>query len=190
MAEWRRRSALAHRSLLARAAPAGEAGEAGVRMVERPARAMFELRGEAAALAGALGFALPEPNRTARHESATILWLGPDQWLWTGEHAQDWPTEAAALDVGDARAVLGLSGPQARALLARACPLDLHPSVFAVGRCAQTTLARTTMLLHLLADDAMGGPVFDLYVARSYADYAWTWLERAGAQFGVVVSEP
>jgi sarcosine oxidase subunit gamma len=183
---WLRQSPLAHRNLLARA---GEAGSAGVRLCERPQRCMVELRGEPGELGGRLGFALPEANQTARHDSATILWLGPDQWLWVGEHAREWPSDVPTLDVGDARAVLGLAGPKARALLARACPLDLHPAAFGPGRCAQTTLARTTMLLHLLSDDAEGGPVFDVYVARSYADYAWTWLERAGAQFGVAVVE-
>jgi sarcosine oxidase subunit gamma len=187
MSAWSRQSALAHRHLLARA---GERGEAGARLCERPQRSMAELRGEPDELAARLGFAVPEANRTARHESATILWLGPDQWLWVGEHARDWPSDLPVLDVGDARAVLGLAGPKGRALLARACPLDLHPSAFPVGRCAQTTLARTTMLLHLLDDDAADGPIFDLYVARSYADYAWTWLERAGAQFGVAVVGP
>ena len=187
MASWLRQSPLAHRNLLARA---GEAGAAGVRLCERPFRQMVELRGEPAALGAELGFALPGANGAARHDSATILWLGPDQWLWVGEHARDWPPAVPALDVGDARVVLGLAGPQARALLARACPLDLHPAVFPAGRCAQTTLARTTMLLHLLDDDPTGGPEFELYVARSFADYAWAWLERAGAQFGVAVVEP
>lgn len=186
MAEWLRQSPLAHRSLLARA---GDGGEAGIRLCERPAGAMVEVRGEPAELAARLGFPMPEANQTARHESATILWLGPDQWLWVAERARDWPAAVPALDVGDARAVLGLSGARARDLLARACPLDLHPSVFAPGRCAQTTLARTTMLLHLLADEPGLGPSFDLYVARSYADYAWSWLERAGAPFGVAVVE-
>jgi len=187
VSHWLRQSPLAHRSLLARATAPGQAGAL---LCERPLRAMVELRGEREELAAQLGFAVPEANQTARHESATILWLGPDQWLWAGERARDWPAAVAALEVGDARAVLGLSGPRTRDLLARACPLDLHPSVFAPGRCAQTTLARTTMLLHLLADEPGQGPTFDLYVARSFADYAWSWLERAGAPFGVAVLAP
>jgi sarcosine oxidase, subunit gamma len=185
--DWLRQPALAHRHLLARAAPIGAAG---VGLCERPPRAMVELRGEPAELGLQLGCAMPEANQTRRHDSATILWLGPDQWLWVGEQAPAWPEAVAALDVSDARAVLGLTGPKARDLLARACPLDLHPSAFAPGRCAQTTLARTTMLLHLLADEPDRGASFDLYVARSFADYAWSWLERAGAPFGVAVVEP
>lgn len=187
MTAYLRQSPLAHRNLLALAGPPGEAG---VRLCERPLRPMFELRGEPDELAAQLGFALPEANRTVRHDSATILWLGPDQWLWTGDSAPVWPAGVVALDMSDAQAALGLSGPRARALLARASPLDLHPSAFPPGSCAQTTLARTAMLLHLLDDEPGAGPTFDLYVARSYADYAWAWLARAGSQFGVAVVEP
>lgn len=187
MTGYLRQSPLAHRNLLALAGPPGEAG---VWLCERPLCAMFELRGDPAQLSAQLGFAPPEANQTARHGSATILWLGPDQWLWVGDSAPEWPSDVVALDVSDARAVIRLSGPQARALLARACPLDLHPSAFPPGRCAQTTLARAAMLLHLLEHEQGANPVFDLYVARSYADYAWEWLSRAGAQFGVAVVEP
>ncbi len=37
---------------------------------------------------------------------------------------------------------------------------------------------------HAVAD----GPVFDIYVARGFAQYLWVWLEDAGAEYGVIIS--
>ena len=70
-----------------------------------------------------------------------------------------------------------LSGPRAREVLAKGCTLDLHPRAFKTGECAQTTLAKTSMLI-ALADDT---PAFDIIIRRSFADYAARWLRHSGA---------
>ena len=31
------------------------------------------------------------------------------------------------------------------------------------------------------------GPVIDIYVLRSFAEYLWDWLEDAGAEYGVTI---
>jgi sarcosine oxidase subunit gamma len=170
-------------------------------MAERPPEGLLSLRGEAgdAAFLGAskkaLGFALPEkPNSTTGNAQATAFWLGPSEWL-LATSAPVVGLEAALAealagshhalnDVADGRTVLRLSGSRARNLLAKATSLDLHPSVFRPGDCAQTTLARTGMLLHQIAEDPEAGPVYEIYVQRSYADYAWRWLEAAAAEYG------
>jgi sarcosine oxidase subunit gamma len=87
------------------------------------------------------------------------------------------------VDVSDSRAVITLSGPRALDVLAKGCPLDLHPRVFSPGRCAQSLLAKAHVLLHRV-DDA---PTFEIYVHRSFADYLWTWLEDAAAEYGMAV---
>jgi sarcosine oxidase gamma subunit len=33
-------------------------------------------------------------------------------------------------------------------------------------------------------------PTFDIYVARSFAEYLWAWLEDAGGEYGVAVAIP
>jgi sarcosine oxidase gamma subunit len=44
------------------------------------------------------------------------------------------------------------------------------------------------LAIHLAADEsATGGPAFDIYVPRSFADYLWAWLEDAGREYGVAV---
>jgi sarcosine oxidase subunit gamma len=127
------------------------------------------------------------------------LWLGPDAWLLTCPPAEAAArieslrvalaeVHAAVVDVSDDRAVIRLAGPSARDVLAKGCPLDLHPRTFAAGRCAQSLLAKASVLLHPL-DDAPGGPVFDIYVARSFAHYLWAWLEDAGREYGVGIGE-
>ena len=198
MAErYRRRSALAHLGLEARASD--PAGEAGVTLGESPIRGLLVLRGDAAgaefrsAVAGVLGLEpVVEPLTAARRRDVSMLWLGPDEWLVVtpdrrveriertlrdaleGQHA-------ALTDVSHSRTVLVLSGPDARAVLAKGCPLDFHPRAFGPGRCAQSRLAKCQALIHQ-ADEA---PTFEICVHRSFAQYAWTWLEDAGREFGV-----
>ena len=94
----------------------------------------------------------------------------------------------AITDVSESRSCIRVSGPAARTVLQKACPLDLHPRAFAAGHCAQSRLAKASGVIHLAADEsAPDGPVFDLYVVRSFAEYVWHWLEDAGREFGVAV---
>ena len=121
-----------------------------------------------------------------------MLWVGPDEWLFvTPERRLDRIERAlrdalegqhtALTDVSHSRAVVVLSGPYAREVLAKGCTLDLHPRVFGPGRCAQSRLAKCQALIHQTTD----APEFEIHVQRSFAQYAWTWLEDAGQEFGV-----
>ena len=203
-----RQSPLAHLGLDGRAQAARR--DAGVAMSEQPFRGIVNLRaqpddGEAmAALQSALGFALPvEPNTTAASATALAFWLGPDEWwiVTPGPDPESGPTMAATLraaladrrgsviDVSDSRTCLRVSGPRARDLLCKGLPLDLHPRVFPPGRCAQSHLAKTGAVLHLIADDgASDGPTFELYVLRSFAEYLWLWLEDAAREYGLAIT--
>ena len=198
MAErYRRRSALAHLGLEARASAV--AGYAGVTLRESPMRGLLVLRGDGAraefrgAVAAVLGLEpVVEPLTAVRRRDVSMLWLGPDEWLVVtpgrrldriertlrdaleGQHA-------ALTDVSHSRAVVVLSGPHAREVLAKGCTLDLHPRVFGPGRCAQSRLAKCQALIHQTTD----APEFEIHVQRSFAQYAWTWLEDAGQEFGV-----
>jgi sarcosine oxidase subunit gamma len=152
-----------------------------------------------AAVGRTLDLLLPtEPNTTAGRGDLVALWLGPDAWLMTcppdalAGHAGSLckalsDVHAAVTDVSDGRVALRLSGPNARDVLAKGCPLDLHPRAFATGSCAQSLLAKASVLIHLLGDDAQRGPTFDVYVARSFAHYLFAWLEDAGREYGVQV---
>jgi sarcosine oxidase subunit gamma len=172
----------------------------GIRLAERTSLGKIDLRGdpaERAFMSGVgrvLDLLLPtEPNTSAAKGSVTALWQGPDQWLLTcpaddvalfmnslREALVD--SHAAITEVSDGRIALTLAGPSARDVLAKGCPLDLHPRAFKPGQCAQSLLAKADILLHLRADDT-----FDLYAARSIAHYLWAWLEDAGRECGVQI---
>ena len=130
-----------------------------------------------AAVAGVLGFELPETPNTAAVGQG--LWLGPDEWLLVCEEDMIGALEealegqhCAIVDVSEARAVLELSGAGALDILASGCRLDLE--TLRPGACAQTALARA----HALLEPREGG-VWRLYVGRSFAAYALSWIEDA-----------
>lgn len=173
----------------------------GVQLAERQV-GKIALRGDPnqrdfmTAVGRALDLLLPsEPNSTSGNEDLRALWQGPDAWLLTCpvENARARiealrtalaQTHAAATDLSDGQVALRLSGPSARDLLAKGCPLDLHERTFPAGSCAGTLLAKASVTIHLV-EDSPAGPVFDLYVARSFASYVWAWIEDAGREYGV-----
>ncbi len=196
-----RQSALAHLGLAARAV--ADPGAAGVRLGERAFRGQLNLRGEIGrkrfrdALEGVLGLVPPrKPGTVAAAGGLACLWLAPDEWLVVTPADVGAETLAAlrealsrqlaaVTDVSEGRAIIALAGPRAREVLMKGCGLDLHPRVFAPGRCAQSTIAQAQVLLHQTDDK----PGYELYVPRSYADYLWAWLEDAALEYGLAVIE-
>jgi sarcosine oxidase subunit gamma len=177
----------------------------GVRLSERQDCAKIDLRGDPhdrafmAAVGRVLDLLLPnEPCTSAAKGQIVALWLGPDQWLVTcpahqapglieALRAALADVHAAITDLTDGRVAFRLAGPSARDVLAKGTPLDLHPRAFPSGSCAQSLLAKASVLIHLLDDDPARGPSFDVHVARSFAHYLWTWLEDAGREYGVLI---
>lgn len=192
-----RQTALAPLGLAAKATDAP--GDAGVLLAERSLADHVNLRGDAASMdflqaaRAALGYALPaEANTVTEGSGGRTLWLGPNEWLVVAPlDAGVTETLAQALNgrqavvtnLGDARAVIGLAGKSAREVLMKSCPLDLHPSRFGPGRCAQTRLAKVGAIIEQRDDR----PSYEIYIARSVARYVWRWLEDAGSEYGVAV---
>lgn len=202
-----RQGPLAHLGLGARAGEGVDS--AGVRLAERPFPGIVSLRvsgpGQAfrEAFQTAAGYVLPEAvGATDGSRNTRAFCLGPDEW-WIIDARGDPDAGAriaetlraaladvpvAVTELGESRTCIRLSGPKARVVLQKACPVDLHPRAFALGRCAHTRLAKTSALIHLAADEtASDGPAFDIFVARSFAEYTWLWLESAGREYGVAV---
>jgi sarcosine oxidase subunit gamma len=115
-----------------------------------------------------------EPNSTETVDGKTVLWLGPDEWLVLGGSEGDYPHSAAAVDVSANRVILELTGADAVDVLAQGCSLDLHPSAFAPGSCAQTLLARAQVILVRPGESG-----FLVLVRPSFAPYLRAWLEDA-----------
>ena len=201
-----RQSALDHLGLAGRSTAAPD--DAGVRLAEKTLPVAVNLRGSAAdaafadAVRDVLGLGLPTtPNTVSTSADLALLWLGPDEWLAVrhgaapGAEAQLAAKLRGALDslhaavteVGESLACIAVAGPRARDVIAKGCPLDLHPRVFGgTGHCAQSHLAKAAVTLHQVGD----APAFELYVRRSFSDYLWRWLEDAAREYGVAVVRP
>ena len=195
-----RRSPLAHKGLAALIAGPGDAG---VILGESPHRCQVSVRGNAAdsafdeAVARTVGAALPlTANRVSSGNGFAVLWLGPDEWLITGAPGREKDLvpvlsralagqHAAVVDLSEARTVITVAGPRGRDMLQKGTTLDLHPRSFEAGHCAQTGLSKANIILH--QTDA--APRYDVYVNNSFADYLWSWMERAAAEYGCAVGQ-
>lgn len=178
-------SEISYRSPLAGvAAPDGLA----VSLREIPDRGMIDLRGLAsdrkfmAAAKEVLGVDLPKKPRTSVAWGDTkLLWLSIDQWLILCPR----PKAAAlladlrkalagihslAVDVSDMRAVIRLEGEGCREILMKGTSLDLLTG-YEPGTVRRMRFAEIAALLNVVEDE-----VFDIYVFRSYAQYAWDFL--------------
>ena len=157
----------------------------------RSARAFINLRlnprGKQAleAVERVLGQPPPLSANTFTGGGHNVYWLGPDEWLVaTGaQGASELASElaealegfhAAVNDVSGGYVELLASGADAGAVLAKGCPLDLHPREFAPGQCAQTGLGRAAVLLA-----AIDPSTYAVVVRRSFARYLRQWLENA-----------
>ena len=123
------------------------------------------------------------------------MWLGPDEFLVlapadpTDVLASDLETDlrraladedGAVVDVSAHRTTIELSGDRVLDVLAKGCSLDLHPSVFTVGRCEQVLLGLAPVLLLARGGD---GPAYLLLVRSSFATYVADWLLDASLEY-------
>jgi sarcosine oxidase subunit gamma len=192
-------SPLVRFGLAARAAMAP--GQAGIVACERAFLGHLNLRGDpedprfAAAVREIVGVAPPAvPNTVSEAHGNTVYWLGPDEWLLVTPAGRRATIDgelrtalgglrAAVTDLSGGQTVVVLRGGLVRELLAKGCPLDLHPRAFGIGQCAQSHLAKAPILIRQL--DVQ--PSFEIIVRRSFADYFWLWLEDAASEYGVAV---
>lgn len=76
-----------------------------------------------------------------------MVWAGRGMAFLLGDAPPDLGESAAVTDQSDGWAWVTLSGPDAVAVLARLCPLDLRPATFAIGSSARTVLQHLSVLL-------------------------------------------
>jgi sarcosine oxidase subunit gamma len=194
-----RESPLARFNLATRAADTTSG--AGLIVREHPFLGHINLRGDprdpyfAGAVGGIMGEALPMvPNALTDVNGATMYWLGPDEWLIVtpSDHREAMlrrlrqalaKLHVAITDVSGGQTALHLRGRHVRDVLAKGCPIDLHPRAFRIGQCAQSHLGKAPILIGQIEDQ----PYFELIVRRSFADYVWTWLESAAEEYGLEV---
>jgi sarcosine oxidase, subunit gamma len=183
MLEARFESALAHRT--------GET-DTYVSMREITERGMIDLRGSptdrkfVAAVKEVLHVDLPKTPRTSSTwGDIKVLWLSPDQWLVTCNRvkAQELTDDLAAalkdihslaVNVSDMRAIIRLEGERVREVVMKGATLDLTDGSYTPGTVRRMRFAEIAALLHIVENTTI-----DIYVFRSYADYAWNFLVKA-----------
>lgn len=143
------------------------------------------------------GLALPlQPNTITRKHDLVIAWLGPNEWLLvaTPESGQvikaQLESELSRVhfslnDLSGGQTIISVSGARSLDVLAKGCTLDLHPRVFGPNQCAQSHLAKSLVLIIPRASNLSA---YDVVVRRSFADYLWRWLVKAGSEFGIDAS--
>lgn len=163
---------------------------------ELPLATQINLRGNAADPAFAaqvravLGFELPvKANTWAGDTNRCALWLGPDEWLVVAPPGQNEALAAglreslagmhcSVVDLSANRTIIELGGSDARIVLAKGCPLDLHRDAFADGQCAQSLLAKSQVILQCVDR----GDAIRLFVRISFAHYVAEWLLDAAGE--------
>ncbi len=169
-----------------------EATGLSVRLREIPERGMIDLRGLASdrrfmtAAKDVLGLELPrEPRTSVTWGDMRVLWLSVDQWLVLAPRSRVPElvqtlrqklerVHSLVVDVSDMRAILRIEGEGAREVLLKGCSLDLLSDEYKPGTVRRMRFAEIAALLHVVEDD-----VFEVYVFRSYAEYAWDFLAAA-----------
>jgi methylglutamate dehydrogenase subunit D len=133
----------------------------------------------------------PPTTPKISHGTCDLVWSGPGQWLLVTEEADALAQltvrlagQAAVSDQSSSRAVIRVSGPRVRDVLAKGCMIDLHPRAFSPGDAAMTAIALISVQIWQLDDK----PTYDLLVPRSMAASFWSWFGASAAEFGYAVA--
>ena len=165
----------------------------GVELTVRRGLAMCQLMarmGQSQALAERFGIVGTAGQSTTTHDFVALP-LAPGRWMLISERggrdgAFTRQIGATASGLGYAseqshgRQSIRLSGPAARDVMAKACRLDLDPSVTGPGFVAQTQMVGIGVLIHMVDET----PTYDLLVFSGFAEDFWTWATGAAGEFG------
>ena len=142
---------------------------------------------------------MPQPGRSIG-EATLVLHSAPETLLILGEGRAEGELvaelrallgeTASPVDNSHGRALIRLGGAKARELLSFGTAVDLAVESFPPGACASTLLGHIAVTLLLRSDDPEAGPVFDLVVARGFAESLWDWLIGRARRFGYEVTAP
>ena len=142
-----------------------------------------------AAIRERYGVELSDTPQRVEGKDIAFIWAGPDQWIAIAERGQNRDIEvelkplldglSSVVDQSDARAVVRISGPRARDVLAKGVPIDLHPRAFEANNVAITHASHIGIIFWQI-DDV---PAYDIAMFRSFADSFAHWLLESSAEF-------
>ena len=144
---------------------------------------------ELATVAVARGCALPPLGRAMATTGQLAIGVRPGRWLVlqapeepASPYAQ-WEARCAGtgtvVDLSSALAVLKLCGPEARAILARSCRLDLDPQHFPSGRAAATIIAQVATVIVAMPRGLL------LLTPSTTARHFCEWLVATARPYGI-----
>lgn len=186
-----------HETALARLVEQTNTAGLAIEMSEVTGLGMIDLRGDLAdrtfaqAAKKVLGVDLPRTPRTSVTKGdVTALWLSIDQWLITcagGKTARMMDDlnkalagiHSLAVNLSDARAIIRLKGNGVREVLMKGAPVDLLAPEMVKGTVRRLRFGEIAAMVHIVDDRP---DTFDLYVFRSYADFAWDWLAQTATK--------
>lgn len=138
------------------------------------------------------GLYLPAGPQRIEKNGVAIVGLGPDQWLAIGyeENSADLFGKlekassdfAAIVDQSDARAIIRVSGPDARKALAKGASIDLDARVFYTNSMATTFAAGLWINLWQVNDL----PTYEISVFRGFSASLVSWLKSSAEEFGYI----
>ena len=118
-------------------------------------------------------------------EESGICWMSPDELLvlcpyekvaanLASMQSTLAKSHALAVNVSDARACFQVAGAHAREVMAKLCPVDLHPDHFRPGMFRRTRMAQVPAAFWVRNDDT-----FQIICFRSQAQYVFDLLKVA-----------
>ncbi|MEY8830839.1 sarcosine oxidase subunit gamma [Sedimentitalea sp. XS_ASV28] len=152
---------------------------------------MITLRGDLSAgavgsvIKDVAGFAVPEVGRISGDRKGGLCWMSPDELLVLCPHEDADAhvekmqqrlkgTHSLVVNVSDARALFRVSGPAARDVMAKLCPVDFSPDAFTPGMFRRTRMAQVPAALWMSDDET-----FHIICFRSVAEYVYGLLKVA-----------
>jgi sarcosine oxidase subunit gamma len=168
-------------------------------VVEVPLQGMITLRGDPASrevkkAAKAFGVDLPEVRAITTKGDRSLAWMSPDEMLLLcpcdqvaevirtlGEALGG--AHALVVNVSDARASFRVTGPLAREVMGKLCPVDLAPAAFKPGMFRRTRMAQVAAAFWMPE-----GQTIQLICFRSQARYVFDLLcvaAQPGSEVGI-----
>lgn len=153
--------------------------------------------GASAIVADELKIDLPrDPNTATVRGDVTAMWLSPCEWMLVTPDGQTQKliaalerafagTHALVVDVSDRWTVVAVTGTDVLPVLKKGTSVQLQWPADGIGRCCQTHLFRTPVIIRQTDES----PSFDIYVDATLAEYLWQWFEHAADGLDVRVLE-
>lgn len=143
---------------------------------------------------GAVAAALGGHGTASRRDGVLVIGSGPGEWLLLSDRKSIAELEAMVPDDGEywvsrvdlthGRALMRLTGADARSLLAKCCSINFRDDVTPNGSALRTSVA--VIATDIVRDDRDGVTSYLLHCERSSAQYLFDSLLGCGREFGIV----